>query len=342
MKTLLILWLSCALVGLTPGCRAWAGLGRRLALPPQGATSPPASGPLGAIIAPGDSLAERSLLLGKPTFESTNFVNILHWEPIGEVPPDTVYDVEYKTYGDDVWHEKSECQNISARSCDLTRETEIIKERYHAQVRAVVLNCCHSEWVESTRFCPWEQTNIGDLKVNYTPGTRTVKFVIQPPYTPFRDEENHLQTVEDIFNQHGSVEYHITVLRHKKQQVLVHDKKEFELSHLEPGTEYTGTIQMVYLDKKSKPYEFRVRTLSDNTWLSYLFGAAVFMAILICATICYFIYKYIKLHAVKQPRSLGPDPKQQGNAQCHGQRSPPSEELRMLPSAQPSVDVLFP
>lgn len=47
-------------------------------------------------LALGTSLEERSQLLQNPTFSSTNFYNILTWETTEELPPGTVYDVEYK------------------------------------------------------------------------------------------------------------------------------------------------------------------------------------------------------------------------------------------------------
>ncbi|XP_066467086.1 interleukin-22 receptor subunit alpha-1-like [Tiliqua scincoides] len=267
MKTFLLLWLSCSLAG--------------------------------------NLLAERSQLLQKPTFVSINFDNILTWETTEEVPPGTVYDVEYKKYGE-LWQEKSECKNISQQFCNLTSETEMVTERYYARVRAVVPNCCISKWIISDRFCPREDTNIGDIDVKYIPSARSIKFSVQPPYTALRDEDNQVLTIEDIFSQYGKLEYHITMFCHKTQKtwVLHMNNKVFELSDLDPDTKYNGTIQMIYKEKKSKPHEFWVSTLPDNTWLLYLFGVAVFMTLSIFATICCFIYKYIKRHAVKQPMSL--------------------------------------
>ncbi|NWT00575.1 I22R1 protein, partial [Mionectes macconnelli] len=69
-------------------------------------------------------------------FSSTNFENILTWETEADIPPGTVFDVQYKQYGEKSWLPKAECQSISRHSCNLTRETENVAEHYYARVRA--------------------------------------------------------------------------------------------------------------------------------------------------------------------------------------------------------------
>ncbi|NWU65725.1 I22R1 protein, partial [Pterocles burchelli] len=70
------------------------------------------------------------------TFSSTNFDNILTWETEADIPPGTVFDVQYKQYGEKVWLNKHECQSITRPFCNLTRETENFTEHYYARVRA--------------------------------------------------------------------------------------------------------------------------------------------------------------------------------------------------------------
>ncbi|NWI94980.1 I22R1 protein, partial [Pitta sordida] len=69
-------------------------------------------------------------------FSSTNFDNILKWETEADIPPGTVFDVQYKQYGEKTWLFKPECQGISHLFCNLTRETENYTEHYYARVRA--------------------------------------------------------------------------------------------------------------------------------------------------------------------------------------------------------------
>ncbi|KFP96590.1 I22R1 protein, partial [Haliaeetus albicilla] len=69
-------------------------------------------------------------------FSSTNFENILTWETEADIPPGTLFDVEYKQYGEEFWLNKSECQSITQPFCNLTRETENFSELYYGRVRA--------------------------------------------------------------------------------------------------------------------------------------------------------------------------------------------------------------
>ncbi|NXU52252.1 I22R1 protein, partial [Turnix velox] len=70
------------------------------------------------------------------TFSSLNFENILTWETEADVPPGTVFDVQYKQYGEKSWLNKAECQSITQHFCNLTHEMENFTENYYARVRA--------------------------------------------------------------------------------------------------------------------------------------------------------------------------------------------------------------
>ncbi|EMP28041.1 Interleukin-22 receptor subunit alpha-1 [Chelonia mydas] len=83
---------------------------------------------------------------------------VLTWLPGEGSPPDVLYTVRYQRYGDEDWLQKSECQNITQPFCNLTHETENFRERYYARVRAVIQNCCSSDWVPSQRFYPREDS----------------------------------------------------------------------------------------------------------------------------------------------------------------------------------------
>uniref|UniRef100_A0A8D0DQ44 Interleukin 22 receptor subunit alpha 1 n=1 Tax=Salvator merianae TaxID=96440 RepID=A0A8D0DQ44_SALMN len=254
----------------------------------------------------GCSLGERLPQIQNAIFLSTNFENVFTWELKEEAIPGMVYEVQYQKYGD-AWHGKTECLNITRRFCNLTHETETSAERYHARVRAAIPECCFSEWVVSARFCPRENTQIGSPEVKSTPSIQSIKFFVQPPYTPLRDEEQQLLTVVDIFGQFGALpEYEVTIFNQKTQQqwVKIESNKEFEIPNLDPDTEYNGTIQIKLFDKISKPHVFRLRTLPDNTWLIYLLWVVIIMMTLIFGTLYCLIYKYVKQHSAQQPASL--------------------------------------
>ncbi|NWH65482.1 I22R1 protein, partial [Geococcyx californianus] len=72
----------------------------------------------------------------RAAFSSINFDNILIWETEADIPPGTLFDVQYKQYGEKVWLNKHECQGITQLFCNLTRETENFMELYYARVRA--------------------------------------------------------------------------------------------------------------------------------------------------------------------------------------------------------------
>ncbi|XP_024059401.1 interleukin-22 receptor subunit alpha-1 isoform X1 [Terrapene carolina triunguis] len=253
----------------------------------------------------GCSIAERSPLLKHAAFSSTNFENIFKWESEADTPPGTVYEVQYKRYGDEDWLQKSECQNITQPFCNLTNETENFRERYYARVRAIVQNCCSSDWVCSQRFYPREDTTIGKPEVKYVPSVRSIKFFIQPPYTPLRDEDGSQLTVEDIYSRFDTIDYHVMLFSQKTHQEWEKNEnnKEFEVSNLNPDTAYNVTIYLKHLEKRSQPRVFCVSTLPDTTWLLYCVGGITFATGSLFVVVCYVIYKYIKQRTAR-PKSL--------------------------------------
>nr|XP_057909770.1 interferon lambda receptor 1 isoform X2 [Doryrhamphus excisus]XP_057909771.1 interferon lambda receptor 1 isoform X2 [Doryrhamphus excisus] len=74
----------------------------------------------------------------KVFFHSKNFYNVLYWDEAEPSFPDEkiLYSVQYRRHvGELPYQMKSECQNITARSCNLTAETPSVP---HVQYRAVV------------------------------------------------------------------------------------------------------------------------------------------------------------------------------------------------------------
>uniref|UniRef100_A0A8C0FGL2 Interleukin 22 receptor subunit alpha 1 n=1 Tax=Bubo bubo TaxID=30461 RepID=A0A8C0FGL2_BUBBB len=161
---------------------------------------------------------QKSSCLKRATFSSTNFENILTWETEADIPPGTVFDVQYKQYGEKSWLNKLECQSITQLFCNLTRETENFMEHYYARVRATGQDYCSSNWVRSERFEPRKETIIGAPEVEYIPYVRSIKFLIRPPYTPLRGEDDHQLTIEDIYSKFGAVDYHLTIFNQRTHQ----------------------------------------------------------------------------------------------------------------------------
>ncbi|XP_010721812.1 interleukin-22 receptor subunit alpha-1 isoform X2 [Meleagris gallopavo] len=148
-------------------------------------------------------------------------------------------------------------------------------------------------------------TIIGAPEVECIPHVRSIKFLIHTPHTPLRGEGGHQLTIEDIYSKFGAVDYHLTIFNQRTRQKWIKNEhnKEFEVSNLDPDTEYNGTVHLYLLERSSKSQVFWVKTLPDNTWLSYCFVALGFCAGLVFAAIGYVIYKYVKQHSA-QPMSL--------------------------------------
>ncbi|XP_058712513.1 interleukin-22 receptor subunit alpha-1 isoform X1 [Poecile atricapillus] len=245
---------------------------------------------------------ERPSCLKRAAFTSTNFENILTWETEADIPPGTVFDVQYKQYGEKSWLTKLECQSITQLFCNLSQETENFTEHFYGRVRA---RGCSPSWVRSERFEPRKETIIGAPQVEYIPYVRSIKFLIRPPFTPLRGEDDEQLTVEDIYSKFGTVDYHLTIFNQRTQQQWTKNEhsKEFEVSNLDPDTEYNGTVYICLLQRRSKPQVFWVKTLSDKTWIFYCLVALAFCAGLVFAASTYVTYKYIKQRSA-QPRAL--------------------------------------
>lgn len=54
--------------------------------------------------------------------------------------------------------------------------------------------------------------------MKHIPNVRSIKFIIQPPYTPLRDEANRTLTVEDIFSRYDVIRYQIIIFCQKTLQ----------------------------------------------------------------------------------------------------------------------------
>ncbi|XP_030086489.1 interleukin-22 receptor subunit alpha-1 isoform X2 [Serinus canaria] len=146
---------------------------------------------------------------------------------------------------------------------------------------------------------------IGAPQVEHVPHVRSIKFLIRPPLTPLRGEDEQQLTVEDIYSKFGAVDYHLTIFNQRTQQQWTKNEhnKEFEVSNLDPDTEYNGTVYICMLQRRSKPQVFWVKTLADKTWILYCLVALAFCAGLVFAATAYVTYKYIKQRSA-QPRAL--------------------------------------
>ncbi|XP_028281978.1 interferon lambda receptor 1 [Parambassis ranga] len=92
-------------------------------------------------------------------FVSTNFYNVLHWEPVEAAFPGqkVLYTVEYRSDQNQTFQIKKECQNIPNLFCNLTEETPSLYDVYYTA--KVLVN---GSYVGHTnRFRPLAETTLG-------------------------------------------------------------------------------------------------------------------------------------------------------------------------------------
>lgn len=235
---------------------------------------------------------DTSDLLQYVKFQSSNFENILTWDSRPDSSPDTIYSVQYKTYGEREWLAKEGCQRITRKSCNLTLETGNLTELYYARVTAIDPGG-RSATKMTDRFSSLQHTIIKPPDVTCIPKVRSIQMIVHPIYTPIRAGNGHQLTLEDIFQDlFYRIELHIN---DTYQMHLGGKQREFEFIGLTPDTEFLGTI-VIFVptwSKESAPYMCRVKTLPDRTWTYSFSGAVLFSMGFLVAGLCYLGYRYI-------------------------------------------------
>ncbi|KAM6216955.1 interleukin-22 receptor subunit alpha-1 [Rhynchocyon petersi] len=235
---------------------------------------------------------DTSNLLQDVRFQSSNFENILIWNSRPESTQDTLYSVEYKTYGESKWLPKEGCQNITQKSCNLTAETSKFNELYYAKVVAVSPEGQSAARI-SERFSLPRDTTIKPPDVTCIPKVKSIQMIIHPTPTPRIAENSRLLTLKEIFND---LLYRLVLqVNHTYRINLEGNQSEYEFSGLTPDTEFLGNIviSVPSLSKESAPYVCRVKTLPDLTWTYSLSGAVLFSMGFLVAVFCYLSYRYI-------------------------------------------------
>ncbi|XP_062961792.1 interleukin-22 receptor subunit alpha-1 [Cynocephalus volans] len=235
---------------------------------------------------------DTSDLLQHVKFQSSNFENILTWDSGPESAPDTVYSVEYKTYGEREWLAKEGCQRITRKSCNLTVETGNLTELYYARVTAISAGG-RSATKMTDRFSSLQHTTIKPPDVTCIPKVRSVQMIVHPTPTPVHTANGHQLTLEDIFHD---LFYRLKLhINHTYQMHLGGKQREYEFFGLTPDTEFLGTttIFVPTWSKESAPYVCRVKTLPDRTWTYSFSGAFLFSMGFLVAVLCYLSYRYV-------------------------------------------------
>ncbi|XP_003934906.3 interleukin-22 receptor subunit alpha-1 isoform X1 [Saimiri boliviensis] len=231
-------------------------------------------------------------LLQNVKFQSSNFENILTWESGPEGTPDTIYSIEYKTYGERDWVAKKGCQRITRKSCNLTAETGNLTELYYARVIAVSAGG-RTATKMTDRFSALQHTTLKPPDVTCIPKVRSIQMIVHPTATPIRAGDGHRLTLEEIFQD---LFYRLELqVNHTYQMRLEGKQRQYEFFGLTPDTEFLGTITVFVTTwfKESAPYVCRVKTLPDRTWTYSFSGAFLFSMGFLVAVLCYLSYRYV-------------------------------------------------
>ncbi|KAI1894839.1 hypothetical protein AGOR_G00119880 [Albula goreensis] len=227
---------------------------------------------IGDGVLPKAECAEKSLVC----FKSRDFHNILHWkEPSSTMAKPVLYSVQYKIYGEEGWSDKKECQNITALSCDLTEETNNIREHYYARVTAncVVIGC-------SKRFSPLQNTVLGPPTVSISRGLRSLNLTVKMPTGP----DN--KTAVGDYIPSSRVTYLVNLTHHGWTDTVRTNSSQIHFNHLEKNQKYQLSVQYVLISKRqSEALKVVARTLDDPESLTIIIIVSVLLAALILLSV---------------------------------------------------------
>ncbi|XP_066555767.1 interleukin-20 receptor subunit alpha [Amia ocellicauda] len=161
---------------------------------------------------------------------SKNLITILQWKPGKGSSSTTLYNVQYKLYGEKKWI--NGCQNIRYLSCDLTKEINL-KDEYTGRVRAIHNNV-YSEWVESQHFSPFHEMVIDPPTIKVTTGMTDLQITVTPPF----------QKKDPI----TEVKYKVNVKLEGKSALpeTVSENSTIQILDLKPGEKYCISVIVKY------------------------------------------------------------------------------------------------
>lgn len=241
---------------------------------------------------------------GNVFFESKNFFNVLHWDPVepGFPGEDVLYSVKLQRYGEEQGEIK-QCQNISGFTCDLTDQTPLILDvEYVAEVLGNGTSLGYT-----TRFKPLADTAFGPPTLWKRTSRSALLLNVTLPLGPHED------SIADIIAR-GTTGSSKTVflytlhLTHPKWAEHVNESTSGQfVINLKKQTEYCGYV--VYRPspewgrKESEKAHFCETIPGDHQVHWILVGAAVVAGLVVTAIVC--VCTYVKGGNVKStPRAL--------------------------------------
>uniref|UniRef100_A0A8C0WEE0 Interleukin-20 receptor subunit alpha n=1 Tax=Castor canadensis TaxID=51338 RepID=A0A8C0WEE0_CASCN len=245
------------------------------------------------------------------TFVSINMKNVLQWAPPeGLQGVEVTYTVQYFIYGQKKWLSKSKCKNINRTYCDLSAETSDYEHQYYAKVKAMWGTNC-SKWVETGRFYPFLETQIGPPEVSLTTGEKSISIVLTAPEKWKRNPEDSSVSMQQIYS---NLKYNVSMYNTKSKRMWSQciTNHTLVLSWLEPNTLYCISVESFVPGppRLTRPSQKQcVSTLEDQTSglkvkIIFWYVLPISVTIFLFSVIGYSIYRYIHVGKQKHPATL--------------------------------------
>ncbi|XP_051500820.1 interleukin-20 receptor subunit alpha [Myxocyprinus asiaticus] len=250
-------------------------------------------------------------------FYSLNLRTMVRWTPGDGALNGTLYTVEYAIYGDAEesnseqvrWRRVEQCTSITQTECDVSWETDNLKEEYYARVRAVSPHT-QSLWTESeTRFRPMFDTILGPPLVKVTVVQNYVDITIKGPFRKTKRAKKE----KSLWKIFPHMIYNVSVYNNKSKHTLNFLQKNgsLTLGPLEFSTHLCVVVQAQSqtFPLASKPSE---RTCAEtpkdplrDQLLTAMLGGVLPSALCLCilAVLAGLIHCYITDHRQTLPKS---------------------------------------
>ncbi|KAK1167938.1 interferon alpha/beta receptor 1a-like [Acipenser oxyrinchus oxyrinchus] len=218
--------------------------------------------------------------------KSVNLRSVLLWDPVSSEA--TAYDVEYKDV--DQWSIIKECESTDKTECDFTdsiRHYDNVTLRVRARSGSNT-----SAWVETERFCPQSDTELGPPSVKLEVESGVLYVSISDPL-----ENSTNQSLKYYYPQ---LKYQVTYWKEHEKMIELDPSPNtsFRLEELEPSAMYcveVKTVEDYYHDNNQvgKPSKVDCKYIYDNDPTKVV----VFMvlsAVVICLFVigCFFLVRY--------------------------------------------------
>uniref|UniRef100_A0A8C3KU71 Interferon gamma receptor 1 n=1 Tax=Chrysolophus pictus TaxID=9089 RepID=A0A8C3KU71_CHRPC len=239
---------------------------------------------------------------------SKNFRTVLHWQyPSMSEPPYFV--VEAKPYQRGNYSNVSTCVNISATSCDLSKEIKDIFQSYWFRIKAIV-GSQQSEYVETDEFILQKHGKIGPPKLNLSRHGAEIIIDIYNPEFPSVEVQPWLE--EEVYSQ---LSYSVMFRNRESESRKTFTASDCEMSECSltipipsEGSTYCVSANGHFYDELivgDQSEESCIQILPEQAWstLITIIVSTIIVIVGLILTVC-FGCKKLRKRNIKLPKSL--------------------------------------